>query len=126
MKLSEKQQEFSLDFAKLITWINTLPGYKARIDEVKRPIDTQRQYVKSGKSKTMKSQHLNRLAGDLIIDYKGKYIAGNTKTEKELLRIIGEKWESMRTKNRWGGRFGVKKADYDKKIGWDAGHFERL
>lgn len=122
MKQSEKQAIFTFFISRLVLFINTLPGYMARYDEFKRHPIVQDHYLKTGYSKTKRSLHLNRLAGDIIIDYKGKYLTGKTDREKELFRIIGEKWESWG--GEWGGRFGVTKKDYDKKVGWDAGHFQ--
>lgn len=61
-------------------------------------------------------KHNDRLAVDLIV-YKN-----SVALKSDEYRVLGEKWESMG--GRWGGRFGVKKEEYNVKIGWDAGHFE--
>lgn len=68
------------------------------------------------KTQVTYSKHNDRLAEDLLIwkDYK--------QLIKEEYRPLGEHWESMG--GRWGGRFGVSKADYETKIGWDSNHFE--
>lgn len=120
MKRSEKQQLFSKTMAAFITWIYTLPGYGVAEGECFRPPEMQALYFKQGKSKIKTGgNHGKCLAKDLNLFIKGKYI-----TDKEEYRLLGEKWESMHPSCRWGGRFGVKKADYDKKIGWDSSHFE--
>lgn len=68
------------------------------------------------KSKVVQGKHNDRLAIDLIIHENEKPFTDSD------YRVVGEKWESMG--GRWGGRFGVKKEEYDTKIGWDANHFE--
>lgn len=122
MKLSEKQRIFSLNLSRLVLWIDTLPGYMARYDEVGRSQFTQDHYVKIGASKSKEGMHVQRLAGDILINYKGKWLEGRTQKEREYFRIIGEKWEEWG--GEWGGRFGVAVKDYNKKVGWDSGHFQ--
>jgi hypothetical protein len=68
------------------------------------------------KSKLTYGKHNERLAQDLGIWKDGKQLT------TEEYRPLGVYWESMG--GRWGGRFGVKKEEYDVKIGWDSGHFE--
>jgi hypothetical protein len=57
-----------------------------------------------------------KLAGDLTIFKNGKVLG------KEEYRLFGEYWEALG--GIWGGRFGVRKTNYTKKVGWDANHFE--
>ena len=73
--------------------------------------------VFNGRSKKLYSKHSDRLAVDFNVFKNGVLL----KNKDEFLPL-GEKWESMG--GRWGGRFGVSKDDYAKKVGWDAGHFE--
>jgi len=83
----------------------------------------QKIYLKKGLSKAKVSRHQKRLAIDLLIwdsVYGDKYISDEEWIE------VGKYWESLNTKNRWGGNFGVRKKDRWKKIGWDRCHFERL
>jgi hypothetical protein len=117
LTLSEKQRKFSIMVAQFVSWVYTLPGHSVTLGEVFRSPETQQIYINEGKSKTKNSKHLLRLAIDINLFFNGKYI-----TNKESYRILGEKWEEMG--GRWGGRFGVKKGDYEKEVGWDAGHFE--
>lgn len=116
MTLSEKQRAFSLRLAQFIEWVYA-QGYEIVGGEWKRPIEMQKLYVQQGKSKTMQSNHLDSIAVDLSLFKDGQY------TDKpEDYRPLGEKWEEMG--GRWGGRFGIDKADYATKIGWDSNHFE--
>lgn len=116
MTLSEKQRAFSSLLAQFITWCYA-NGYELVGGEWKRPIEMQKLYVQQGKSKTMLSKHLDSIAVDLSLFKNGVYT-----TNPEDYRPLGEKWEIMG--GRWGGRFGIDKADYATKIGWDSGHFE--
>jgi hypothetical protein len=68
--------------------------------EVWRTKEQQDRYVKSGKSKTMQSQHLNRLAVDLNL-----FIDGELTWDVECYRILGEYWESLDPDCKWGGHF---------------------
>jgi len=74
-------------------------------------------YYAKGYTKVTQSKHQDRLAVDLNV-----YIDGQYNTHPENYRMLGYLWEQLG--GRWGGRFGVDKADYETKIGWDAGHFE--
>ena len=117
MKLSQKQQLFAKNVGLLLDWVYTHKGWGVTLGEVYRPKVLQYLYLWAKRSQTLKSKHLDRLAIDLNLFIGGKYI-----TNPEKYRPLGEFWESLGS--RWGGRFGVKKKDYDTKIGWDSGHFE--
>lgn len=119
MKLSEKQRRFSKKVALLLVWVGTHPGWSVTLGEVWRPLRLQRIYFREGKTKTLSSKHVQKLAVDLNFFINGNYI-----TDKKKYRPLGEFWEYLG--GRWGGRFGVKKKDYDKKVGWDPFHFEYL
>lgn len=120
--LTEHQCDFTFALAKLIDWIETFTLYHVKIQELNRTAATQEEYVRTGKSKTMYSKHLNRLAADLVLynpDTKEVITYG------EAFRPIGEYWE--RLGGRWGGRFGLEglpKGNQAKKLGWDVGHYE--
>ena len=116
MSLSQRQQTFSIMVANLILYA-LQEGYGLTFGEAYRTKDQQALYFKSGHSRVKYSKHQDRLAVDFNLFIDGKYV-----TDKEQYRKIGEYWES--DGGRWGGRFGVKKEDYDTEIGWDAGHFE--
>lgn len=106
MSLGQEQESFSRDLVKLLSHAFDL-GYKVRIGEVQRPVEMQELYVKTGRSKTMNSNHLRKCAGDLFFFKDGKQCY-----PKEL----GEYWESLSPKNSWGGNWSSFK---------DAPHFER-
>jgi hypothetical protein len=92
-------------------------GLEVKIQELNRDIETQRKYVAEGKSKTLNSLHLDRLAADIVIFRDGTAQFGG-----ESYRPFGVYWESIG--GVWGGRFGVSPSDYGTKVGWDPVHFE--
>lgn len=104
------QSEFLLDFCSLIKYA-TDGGFLVTAGELLRPVEMQEVYVKTGRSKTMDSYHLKKLAGDLNFFKNGVYICS-----VEELKEIGTYWESLNPKNRWGGNFSKFK---------DVPHFER-
>ena len=87
-------------------------GFDVVIGEVERPVEMQKIYVQTGRSKTMDSDHLRRLAADLhfFVQETGEYVLD------ERLQPIGDFWESLDPKNRWGGNWKSFK---------DRPHFER-
>ena len=98
MSLIKHQQEFLLDVCKLVQYA-TEQGFVVTGGELWRSPEQQKIYVQTGRSKTMKSKHLNRVAIDLNIFKDGK-IASFKDAE-----ILGNYWESLNPLNRWGGRF---------------------
>lgn len=118
MKLSEKQQKFSQNVGMFLLWIYSHSNWTVTLGEVWRHPEMQEIYLKEGKTKVLYSKHQDRLAIDLNLFINGKYT-----TDKEKYRPMGEFWEHC-LGGKWGGRFGIKKKDYDRKIGWDSGHFE--
>ena len=105
--MRKKQSIFLKNFALLILWAFD-QGYELTAGELLRPLEMQQLYVKQGKSKTLKSQHLNKLAGDLNLFIDGVY-----KTDRESYKPLAEYWKSLDPNNVAG---------YD--WGWDANHFE--
>jgi len=79
--------------------------------EMWRSPEQQAIYFKTGRSKTMESKHLRRLAIDLNF-FKDGELCYNVET----LRPVGQYWETLDPKNRWGGNFKSLK---------DVPHFER-
>ena len=110
MALVAEQAAFLIDFGNLVRFA-TEQGFVVTAGELHRPVEMQQLYVKTGRSKTMDSWHLKRLAGDLNFFKDGKLIY-----DVEALRPIGAYWESLHHKNRWGGNFRSFK---------DVPHFER-
>lgn len=123
MKLSENQIIFSLNVADLIYFSNSL-GIGLTFGEAYRSPSQQKLYfygyilklkddalklIKSKKrSKTLNSKHLKRLAVDFNFFIDGKLIS-----DRETLQVLGNFWEKLHHKNRWGGNWG-----------WDTPHFE--
>ena len=99
MKLGEKQELFMSNLAKLITFAES-KGFKCRGRELSRSTKQQEEYVKSGKSKTMNSNHLNNCAIDIYFTKGGKLIEN-----KQELQPIGDYWESLHELNKWGGNY---------------------
>jgi len=107
MTLTIQQQIFARNVSKLIQFANE-SGYEVTFGEAYRTIEQQLIYFKSGKSKTMKSSHLTRLAIDLNLFVYGKYC-----TTREPYKPLADFWKSLNSANVAG---------YD--WGWDANHFE--
>jgi len=97
MSLSSKQIIFSKNVAKLIIYAETI-GVDLTFGEAYRTKYQQEEYVRTGKSKTMNSNHLRRLAVDFNF-----FINGELFWEHPLITKLGEYWESLNELNRWGG-----------------------
>lgn len=110
MSLSDEQAAFLLDACKLIQYA-TEQGWTVTGGEMYRTIAQQEIYFKQGKTKTMNSNHLRRLAIDLNFLKNGQPV-----WDKEQLAGLGSFWESLHPSNRWGGNF---------KSLPDVPHFER-
>lgn len=95
MNLGAHQEAFSRDLVKLFQKAWEL-GYEVRIGEILRPVEMQELYVKTNKSTTMKSQHLNKTAADLHFAKAGKI-----SYPKEL----GDFWVSLNPKLNQAGMF---------------------
>jgi len=110
MTLSQEQAAFLLDACKLIEYA-TAAGWTVTGGELFRTAEQQEIYFKQGKSKTMQSNHLRRLAIDLNFLRDGKPV-----WDKAQLANVGAYWESLNPANRWGG---------NSKSLPDVPHFER-
>lgn len=110
MKLYQHQFEFLKDLAILIQYAERL-GFELTGGELERKKEMQDIYFKDGRSKTLDSLHLKKLAIDLNL-----FIAGVYQTSSEAYRVLGLFWESLSPYNRWGGNFTTIK---------DGNHFER-
>ncbi len=98
MGLSDKQWIFLQDISKLIQEAQRL-NIKLTGGELYRTQYQQERYLATGKSKTMKSKHLSRLAMDFnfFVD-DGKRLTYELEDVKEL----GKYWESLRDTNQAG------------------------
>ena len=118
MGLRDEQMAFAKDVQLLLTRAWDL-GYEVTLGEVMRPIEMQQLYFKQGKSKTMDSQHLKKLAIDLNLFIDGKLCTA------EQIKPLGKYWESLDAKNRWGGSWRGKVESGASKF-VDGPHFERF
>ncbi len=110
MSLSNEQAAFLLDACTLIQYATQL-GFNVTGGELSRTPEQQAIYIKTGRSKTFNSMHLQRCAIDLNFFKDGKII-----WDRGILEPIGAYWETLSPKNRWGGNF---------KSLVDCPHFER-
>lgn len=115
MSLSDKQWLFLKDVAKLINKAEEL-GYKVTGGELYRTLDQQKIYKRVGKSLTLNSKHLCRLAIDFNFFIKNKFGRWELTYNYENIKPLGLYWESLDSKNVWGGNFNNFK---------DIPHFER-
>lgn len=106
MSLGDEQHAFLMDLAKLLLRASQL-GYRLTGGELWRTPEQEALYVQSGKSETLHSNHLRRLAIDLNC-----FVAETLVVPRDL----GEYWESLNPQNRWGGNFSDLR---------DTDHFER-
>lgn len=109
MSLSDEQWLFLQDVSELIRFAKS-KGYKLTGGELLRTAEQQELYYKQGKSKTLNSFHLKKLAIDLYL------IVGGRLGTREEYRPLGQYWESLSPQNKWGGNF---------KGFVDSNHFER-
>ena len=115
MSLSDDQRIFTTNIGKLIAKAECLE-IGLTFGEAYRTKEQQEIYIKTGKSKTMNSNHLRRLAVDFNF-----FINGQLTYDFHKIKVLGEYWISLHPKNRWGG-------DWNKngiKDGFlDTPHFE--
>lgn len=110
MSLVPEQAAFLLDVCKLIQHA-TQQGWTVTGGEMYRTLEQQKIHFDAGRSKTMNSQHIKRLAVDLNFFRDGQLI-----WDKNAIAPLGVFWEQLDSKNRWGGNF---------KSLVDVPHFER-
>ena len=110
MPLANEQAAFLLDVCKLIPYATSL-GFMITGGELERRIEMQEIYIKTGRSKTMNSMHLKKCGIDLNFFKDTKLVY-----DIKLLKPIGDYWESLNPKNKWGGNWNSFK---------DVPHFQR-
>ena len=123
MRLAAKQHRFSYLIGALLVWAYE-SNFKVSFGHAYRDYETQKKLFDMGRSDTMKSKHMDRLAIDLNLFIKGcsgKYYY----TDKPMDYLaIGTYWEMLghsegqKQETRWGGRIKLKNG------GTDPGHFE--
>ncbi len=110
MTLRETQSLFVFNMSKWITFVYS-QGFELTEGEGWRPPEMQKIYFDTGRSKTMEGAHPKRLAHDFNFFLNGKMLfASGISNEQyirdlELVRPLGEFWESLNTSNIWGGDF---------------------
>ena len=114
MSQVNEQAAFLLDVCKLIEFA-AQKGFIVTGGELFRPLEMQQIYVKTGRSKTLQSNHLRRCAIDLnfFIEENGE---AKLTYEIPALKPVGDFWESLNPRNSWGGNWSTFK---------DVPHFER-
>lgn len=111
MNLSQQQQAFAKDVAKLIEAIFSR-GYSCTLGEAFRTAEQAQIYAQNGKG-IIDSLHCKRLAIDLnLFDPNGEYQSDSKEYEQ-----FGLMWESLNPLNKWGGRFPAPRVD--------GNHFQR-
>ena len=99
-----EQAAFLLDLGRLVQKATEL-GFQVTAGELYRTPEQQQIYVKTGRSRTMQSLHLQRRAVDLNFFKDGKLVY-----DKAVLAPLGAYWESLHPLNSWGGN-GIKLVD---------------
>lgn len=105
-----EQHEFLKDVAKLIYFADQ-QGIVLTGGDLYRSKEQQQIYIDEGKSKTLNSKHLERLAIDFNF-----FIKGVLTYKKKDIQVLGDYWEALNSKNRWGG-------NWESFV--DCPHFER-
>lgn len=109
-KLIQEQAKFLKDICALLAKADEL-GFTVTGGELYRTLEQQQIYVKTGRSKTMNSNHLRRCAIDLNFFKDGKLCYDINE-----LTPLGDYWKSLDENNDWGGFWRSFK---------DVPHFER-
>lgn len=119
LKLREAQWRFTRHIAHLINYAYS-EDFMLSFGEAWRSPQQQEIYFKEGKSKTMQSKHLERLAVDFNIFTRGEespLFNGKEgealKKDIEKVKMLGEYWKTLHPSNQWGGFWG-----------WDPWHWE--
>jgi len=116
MTMVNEQHAFLQDVAKLLQEAEK-QGFMVSGGELFRTPDQQAIYLKTGRSKTMASKHLQRLAIDLNLFVKKADGSAALTYDILTLKPLGDFWEKLSPgKNSWGGNWNSFK---------DVPHFER-
>jgi hypothetical protein len=97
MSNTSEQAAFLLDVCALIQKATAM-GFTVTAGELYRTPEQQQIYVKTGRSRTMQSLHLQRRAVDLNF-----FVDGKLCYDKAVLAPLGAYWESLHPLNSWGG-----------------------
>lgn len=128
MTLSKKQRLFTRNISKLI-FFATANGFELAFGEVARTVEQQKIYFDSGRSKTMKSRHIEKLAVDFAIwkDRVMLFTPGATDEQyhKDVItcRPLGDYWVNLHPDNVWGADWN--RNHIDDETFRDPYHFEQ-
>ncbi len=115
MSLVREQHVFLTHVERLLARARAL-GFIVTGGELYRTPEQQRIHLREGRSRTMASQHLKRLAIDLNFFRQSRDGALTLCYDKGVLQPLGDFWEALDPANRWGGNWSGFK---------DTPHFER-
>jgi predicted chitinase len=115
MSLNREQALFMQHVAELINKAQDF-GLAVTGGELFRTPEQQQIYLRDGRSKTLNSRHLKRLAIDLNFFRRGADDSLHAIYDVSEVRSLGAFWESLDPVNRWGGNWKNFK---------DLPHFER-
>jgi hypothetical protein len=99
MTLGQAQRIFTRNIGCLIEYAYTI-GIELTFGHAWRSLEEQKRLKAEGKSQTLNSKHLDRLAVDFNF-----FINGNLTYRYEDVKPLGDYWVSLHDKNRWGGDF---------------------
>jgi len=99
MNLSSKQRIFTRNIGCLIDYAYSI-DIELTFGHAWRSLEEQKRLKAEGKSRTLNSKHLDRLAVDFNF-----FINGKLTYDKHKLKSLGSYWESLDERNRWGGNF---------------------
>ena len=117
MGLQKKQSTFTFNIHLLITFAFK-QGFELTFGEVFRTVEQQTIYFNTGRSKTMNSRHIQRLAVDFNIFKNGVLI-----NDPKIIQPLGEYWMTLNTDNVWGGDWDRDHSTLDETFK-DPYHFE--
>ena len=87
---------------KLMEEVVSISPYDFGITEGVRTLEKQKEYVRTGKSQTMNSYHLNGKAVDIVV-YKDGKVTWDLKYYKDIADIVKETAAEKGVKITWGG-----------------------
>ena len=125
MTAGQKQRLFVWNIHKLIEFAYA-QGFEMSFGEVFRTAEQQKIYFETGRSKTMDSRHLLRLAVDFNFFRDGEMLfaeSANYIKDATAIKPLGDYWVSLHTDNVWGGDWNRNHDVVDEKFR-DPYHFE--
>jgi len=112
MRLSEHRIRFTHHLAKLILYAHETLGLFVAIDETGRTEYQQAEYVRTGKSWTMNSDHLRKLAVDWVyykLGWNGKPIPIWSPSSNPIIVELLQEWVRLDPEYNYAGWFEWRK-----------------